>query len=64
MISVKEEPLSSGAENVIQILFCLQETQSTIATENQWKNEWGAETITGHGGSNSCCFAIFIKTWG
>ena len=40
----------------------LQETHSTIATENQWKNEWGAETITGHGGSNSRGFAILIKS--
>ena len=39
----------------------LQETHSTIATENQWKNEWGAETITCHGGSNSRGFAILIK---
>ena len=46
MISVKEEPFSSGDEKVMQTLFFLQETHSMIATENQWKNEWGAETIT------------------
>lgn len=39
----------------------LQETHSTIATENQWKNEWGAETITCHGSSNSRGVAILIK---
>ena len=61
MISVKEEPFSSGAENVTQIFFFLQETHFTIATEKQWKNEWGAETITCHGGSNSRGVAILRK---
>ena len=39
----------------------LQETHSTIATEKQWKNEWGAEMIACHGGSNSRGVAILIK---
>ena len=41
--------------------FFLQETHSTIATENQWKNEWDAEMITSHGGSNSRGVTILIK---
>ena len=39
----------------------LHETHSTIATENQWKNEWGTEMITSHGGSNSRGVTILIK---
>ena len=38
----------------------LQETHSTVKTETQWKNEWGAEIITSHGSSNACG-AILIK---
>ena len=41
----------------------LHETHSTIATEKQWKNEWGAETITCHGGSNSRGVCNFDKKW-
>ena len=36
----------------------LQETHSTVKTETQWKNEWGAEIITSHGSSNARGVAI------
>ena len=39
----------------------LQETHSTVITETQWKNEWGAEIITSHGSSNARGVAILIK---
>ena len=39
----------------------MHETHSTIATENQWKNEWGTEMINSHGGSNSRGVTILIK---
>ena len=39
----------------------LQETHSTVKTETQWKNEWGAEIITSHGSSNARGVAILIK---
>ena len=39
----------------------LQETHSTIKTDSQWKNEWGAEIITCHGSSNSRGVAILFK---
>ena len=39
----------------------LQETHSTIKTDTQWKNEWGAEIITCHGSSNSRGVAILFK---
>lgn len=39
----------------------MQETHSTVKTETQWKNEWGAEIITSHGSYNACGVAILIK---
>ena len=39
----------------------LQETHSTIKTDTQWKNEWGAQIITCHGSSNARGVAILIK---
>ena len=42
-------------------LVFLQETHSIAATENQWRNEWGAETISYHGSSNSRGVAILFK---
>ena len=39
----------------------LQETHSTVQTDTQWKNEWGAELHTSHGTSNSRGVAIMIK---
>ena len=39
----------------------LQETPSTVKTEKQWKNEWGAEIITSHGSPNAREVAILIK---
>ena len=39
----------------------LQETHSTVKTETQWNNEWGAEIITSHGSSNARGVAILIK---
>ena len=42
-------------------LFFLQETHSIAATENQWRNEWGAEMISCHGSSNSRGVAILFK---
>ena len=41
--------------------FFLQETYSIAATENQWRNEWGAEMISCHGSSNSRGVAILFK---
>ena len=41
-------------------LVFLQETHSIAATENQWRNEWGAEMISCHGSSNSRGVAILI----
>ena len=42
-------------------LVFLQETHSIAATENQWRNEWGAEMISSHGSSNSRGVAILFK---
>ena len=42
-------------------LVFLQETHSIAATENQGRNEWGAETISCHGSSNSRAVAILFK---
>ena len=42
-------------------LVFLQETHSIAATENQWRNEWGAEMISCHGSSNSRGVAILFK---
>ena len=39
----------------------LQETHSTKEVENQWRNEWGAEIIMSHGGSNSRGVAVLMK---
>ena len=39
----------------------LQETHSTITTQNQWKNEWRAEIMTCHGSSNSRGVAILLN---
>ena len=39
----------------------LQETHSIAATENQWKNEWGAEMISCHGSSNARGVAILFE---
>ena len=39
----------------------LQETHSTVTTEKQWRNEWGAELITCHDSSNSRGVAILIN---
>ena len=39
----------------------LQETRSTLSTQLNWKNEWGAELICSHGSSNSRGVAILIK---
>ena len=39
----------------------LQETHSTIKTDTQWKNEWGADIITSHGSSNARGVSILIK---
>ena len=39
----------------------LQETHSTVKTETQWKNEWGAELVTSHRSSNAHGVAILIK---
>ena len=39
----------------------MQETHSIAATENQWRNEWGAEMISCHGSSNSRGVAILFK---
>jgi len=39
----------------------LQETHSIAATENQWRNEWGAEMISSHGSSNSRGVAVLFK---
>ena len=43
------------------LVFFLQETYSIAATENQWRNEWGAEMISSHGSSNSRGVAILFK---
>ena len=40
----------------------LQETHSTVQTDTQWTNEWGAELHTSHGTSNSRGVAIMIKS--
>ena len=48
--------------NVKGIAFFLQETHSTVQTDTQWKNEWGAELHTSHGTSNSRGVAIMIKS--
>lgn len=40
----------------------LQETHSTINTDAQWKNEWGAEIITCHGSSNAHGLAVLIRS--
>ena len=42
-------------------LVFLQETHSIAATENQWRNEWGAEMISCHGSSNERGVAILFK---
>lgn len=42
-------------------IFLLQETHSTLRTETQWKNEWGAKLITSHGSCNSRGVAILMK---
>ena len=39
----------------------LQETHSTLSTQLNWKNEWGAELICSHGSSNSRGVTILIK---
>ena len=39
----------------------LQETHSTIKTDTQWKNEWGANIITSHGSSKARGVSILIK---
>ena len=39
----------------------LQETHSTIKTDTQWNNEWGAQILTCHGSSNARGVAILIK---
>ena len=39
----------------------LQETHSIAATENQWRNEWGAEVMSSHGSSNARGAAILFK---
>jgi len=39
----------------------LQETHSTLNTDVQWKNEWGAEIITCHGSSNARGVAVLIR---
>ena len=39
----------------------LQETHSTMKTDTQWKNEWGADIITSHGSPNARGVSILIK---
>ena len=39
----------------------LQETHSKKDTEIYWKNEWGAEIVMSHGGSNSRGAILFRK---
>ena len=61
MISAKEEPSFSGIVNVKQTWFFSKQTHSIAATENQWRNEWGAEMISCHGSSNSRGVAILFE---
>ena len=42
-------------------IISFQKTHSTVITETQWKNEWGAEIIRSHGSSNARGVAILIK---
>ena len=42
-------------------IISLQETHSTVNTEKQRRNEWGAEVITSHGSPNARGVAILIK---
>ena len=70
LISLNVKGLSNFRKRRTIFLWCrkrkadlvfLQETHSIAATENQWRNEWGAEMISSHGSSNSRGVAILFK---
>lgn len=57
----KRRKIFTWLKNLKFEIIYLQETHSSIETENQWRNEWGGNIYFAHGESNSRGVAILIR---
>ena len=58
----KRRKLFQLLEHSEENIFLLQETHTTVDSEQDWKDEWDGEIIFSHGSSNSRGVAILIKS--